>query len=63
MDRKTTSILSTAVGSQNTASEKVLFYVFHMAPEYICIATLTLTNVRKVFKTGIYGDLINKDPF
>ncbi|CAE6456927.1 unnamed protein product [Rhizoctonia solani] len=37
-------------------SDRVLFYIFHLAPEWICVSILLSTNVRARFGTGRWGD-------
>lgn len=39
-----------------SASDKTLFYVFHIVPEWIVCVMLCLINVRKEFLTGAFGD-------
>jgi len=52
----TTSLTSTAPGSQNTPGEKAAFYIFHIVPEWISLLTLLSFNVRDVFGTGMFSD-------
>ena len=47
----TTSLLSTAHGSQNSRSAKAFFYIFHIAPEYLSATILMALNARRVFAT------------
>ncbi|KAH7322287.1 hypothetical protein B0J17DRAFT_683535 [Rhizoctonia solani] len=35
---------------------RALFYIFHLAPEWICVSILLSTNVRERFGTGRWGD-------
>jgi hypothetical protein len=56
MSTTTTSLISTASGSQNTPAEKAAFYIFHILPEYISVLILLSCNVRDVFGTGMFGD-------
>ncbi|KAI0645175.1 hypothetical protein C8Q79DRAFT_970224 [Trametes meyenii] len=58
----TTSLLSTGPGSFSSAGAKTTFYVFHAAPEWIAAALMLSVNVRKVFKTGKYGDFTSDKP-
>ncbi|CAE6486512.1 unnamed protein product [Rhizoctonia solani] len=36
--------------------DRALFYIFHLAPEWICVSILLGTNVRARFETGRWGD-------
>lgn len=56
MHHWTTSLVSTAPGSQNTAGEKALFYVFQAAPEVLSAGILLVVDVKSVFGTGMWGD-------
>ncbi|KAH9889390.1 hypothetical protein C8Q73DRAFT_654324 [Cubamyces lactineus] len=58
----TTSLLSTAHGSQNTRAEKVAFWVLSAAPEWVAAALLVGINGRRMFRTGPYGDLNSNKP-
>ncbi|OSC96508.1 hypothetical protein PYCCODRAFT_1472566 [Trametes coccinea BRFM310] len=58
----TTSLLSTAPGSQNTAGAKAAWWVFHATPELIASALLLSVNLRQWFKTGPFGDLTSEKP-
>ncbi|KAI0326336.1 hypothetical protein GY45DRAFT_1329055 [Cubamyces sp. BRFM 1775] len=58
----TTSLLSTAHGSQNTRSEKVAFWVLSAAPEWVAAALLVSINGRRTFRTGLWGDLNSNKP-
>ena len=58
----TTSLLSTAHGSQNTRSEKVAFWVLSAAPEWVAAAMLVGINARRTFRTGLWGDLNSNKP-
>ncbi|OBZ66682.1 hypothetical protein A0H81_13116 [Grifola frondosa] len=49
---ETTALLSTAPGSLNGASSKATFYVFHMAPEWVCSVLLLSVNMRARFGPG-----------
>lgn len=57
----TTSLTSTAPGSQNTHGEKLAFYVLRAAPEALVSGILLGPDVRNIFGTGIKGDPFN-DP-
>lgn len=39
-----------------------MFYVLHVAPEFISAAILMSLNARRVFGTGPWGDRLGKDP-
>ena len=52
----TSSLTSTAPGSQNTAGAKAAFYVFQAAPEVLAAALLLVPDVREHFSTGMWGD-------
>lgn len=52
----TIALTSTAPGSQNTPTEKALFYVLQAVPEITCVGTLLSINMRSVFGTGMWGD-------
>jgi hypothetical protein len=56
MRTSTTSLISTAPGSQNTPGEKAAFYIFHILPEWVSVLLLLLCNVRDIFGTGMFGD-------
>jgi len=56
MKTMTTSLISTASGSQNTPAEKAAFYIFHIVPEWISVLILLSCNVRDIFGTGMFGD-------
>ncbi|KAJ8473866.1 hypothetical protein ONZ51_g7590 [Trametes cubensis] len=58
----TTSLLSTAPGSQNTTREKIAFWILHAAPEWISAAMLLGINCRRTFKTGFWGDRNSDKP-
>ncbi|KAI0685816.1 hypothetical protein C8T65DRAFT_747727 [Cerioporus squamosus] len=58
----TTSLLSDAPGSLNSAQSKVTFYIFHSAPELLAAAILISLDVRRVFNTGLWGDRRSRDP-
>ncbi|PIL33536.1 hypothetical protein GSI_04159 [Ganoderma sinense ZZ0214-1] len=62
ISHSTTSIFSTAPGSQNTPCNKAAFYVLHAAPEFVSTALLVSLNARRVFGTGPWGDLRPRDP-
>ncbi|EKM54303.1 uncharacterized protein PHACADRAFT_258079 [Phanerochaete carnosa HHB-10118-sp] len=49
MGNKTTSLISTAPGSDNTPAEKTAFYLFQVVPELITSATLLGINAKEVF--------------
>ncbi|KAH6897634.1 hypothetical protein BKA70DRAFT_1316116 [Coprinopsis sp. MPI-PUGE-AT-0042] len=60
--RKTTPALdSMDAESLNTTYSKVLFYVFHAAPEWLICALMLCVNVRKTFGTGPFGDFRSRD--
>lgn len=61
MRTTTTSMTSTAPGSQNTPAEKAAFYILHIVPEWISVLVLLLCNLRDVFGTGMFGDYRAKD--
>ena len=50
-----------APGSLNTQEEKILFYVFHAAPDYLAAAIMLAVNVRERFSTGLSGDRSKDD--
>ena len=52
----TTSLTSTAVGSQNTGGEKAAFYVLQALPEFVVSAALLSVNSKTLFHTGNWGD-------
>lgn len=56
MRTSTTSIFSTAPGSLNSSQAKVLFYVFHVGPEFLAAAILASIDARNLFATGKWGD-------
>ncbi|KAI8978284.1 hypothetical protein BD414DRAFT_422306 [Trametes punicea] len=58
----TTSLLSTAPGSQNTPGEKATFWVFHAAPEWLAATLIVSADARKTFKTGPFGDKNSNQP-
>ncbi|KAI0669624.1 hypothetical protein C8Q78DRAFT_189491 [Trametes maxima] len=58
----TTSLLSTGPGSFSSPGAKATFYVFHAAPEWIAAALVLSVNVRKVYKTGMFGDFTSDKP-
>jgi hypothetical protein len=62
MHNRTTSLVSTAPGSQNTAVSKATFYTLHLLPEWIASAMLVGVNIREVFNTGPFGDYMWRDP-
>ncbi|KAI0369014.1 hypothetical protein BV20DRAFT_980380 [Pilatotrama ljubarskyi] len=62
LHNSTTSLTSTAPGSQNTTHAKVLFYIFHIAPEWLSAALLLSVNVRRTYKTGMWGDMNSEKP-
>lgn len=53
---RTTSLTSTAPGSQNTHGEKTAFYVLRAAPGALICAIIMSLDVRNMFGTGIKGD-------
>ncbi|KAH6902478.1 hypothetical protein BKA70DRAFT_1229115 [Coprinopsis sp. MPI-PUGE-AT-0042] len=53
---KTAALGSMEPGSLNTVSSKILFYIFHAAPEWLVSAIVLSINVRKTFGTGPFGD-------
>ncbi|KAH6902476.1 hypothetical protein BKA70DRAFT_672663 [Coprinopsis sp. MPI-PUGE-AT-0042] len=53
---RTEALESMEPGSLNRTSEKVLFYIFHAAPEWLISAIVVSINVRKTFGTGPLGD-------
>jgi len=56
MYHRTSSITSTSPGSLNTPSEKTIFYIFHILPEWLSAVVLLAFNVREEFGTGPCGD-------
>ena len=58
----TDSLLSTADGAQNLPRDKALFYVFHVAPEWLVEALLLSGNARRTFRTGMWGDAAANKP-
>ncbi|KAF8644646.1 hypothetical protein AX16_008358 [Volvariella volvacea WC 439] len=56
MHNETTSLTSFAPGSQNQTRDKVLFYIFHIFPEWTVEAILWCTNMRQTYQTGYFGD-------
>lgn len=52
----TTSLTSTAPGSQNTSGEKLAFYICQATPEVICGGIVFMINARGMFGTGLWGD-------
>lgn len=52
----TTSLTSTAPGSLNTHTEKVVFYVLRAAPEVVAAGILLGLDIRNIFGTGLLGD-------
>ncbi|KAH6914502.1 hypothetical protein BKA70DRAFT_1261623 [Coprinopsis sp. MPI-PUGE-AT-0042] len=55
--RLSRSLDSMDAESLNTTYSKVLFYVFHAAPEWLIWCADAVVNVRKTFGTGPFGDL------
>ncbi|KAB5591785.1 hypothetical protein CTheo_4777 [Ceratobasidium theobromae] len=39
-----------------SSSARVVFYIIHLVPEWICVSVLLGTNVRTRFRTGRWGD-------
>ena len=58
----TTSLTSTAPGTLNSTLSKAGFYVFDVAPEFLAVAILMALNPRRVFATGMLGDVRISDP-
>ncbi|KAI0758499.1 hypothetical protein BD413DRAFT_488700 [Trametes elegans] len=58
----TTSLLSIAPGSQNRGVDKAFFYTFHIAPEWLAVALLLSVNIRRTFRTGMWGDFSSSKP-
>jgi hypothetical protein len=58
---RTEALDSTEPGSQNTRYSKVLFYIFHAAPEWLVSALVLSINMRKTFGTGPFGDWRSHD--
>ena len=52
MGFQTEDLLTLAPGSLNDSQSKATFYVFHVAPEWLAIATLLGVNVRERFVLG-----------
>ncbi|KAG9019006.1 hypothetical protein FRB90_007386 [Tulasnella sp. 427] len=42
--------------SLSSPISKACFYVFHIAPEFLVVVTLSVLDIRKAFNTGIHGD-------
>ncbi|CAL1707061.1 unnamed protein product [Somion occarium] len=62
MRSHTTSLTSLESGSLNSTSDKALFYIFQIAPEWITAATVLGINARERFKTGLWGEeFLTKD--
>ncbi|KAG8927656.1 hypothetical protein FRC02_007955 [Tulasnella sp. 418] len=40
----------------STTKSKILFYIFHLTPEWIACAIIIATNTRRKFGTGAWGD-------
>ncbi|OBZ69567.1 hypothetical protein A0H81_10265 [Grifola frondosa] len=57
----TTSLLSTAPGSLNSPGSKRTFYLFHVLPEFLTAAILLSVNVKRIFATGMFGDVAYRD--
>ncbi|KAH9834394.1 uncharacterized protein C8Q71DRAFT_859397 [Rhodofomes roseus] len=49
MDNHTTSLTAMGPGSLNGPTAKALFYIFHVAPEWLSVAMLLAVNVREVY--------------
>lgn len=56
---RTTSLSAPSVF--NTGGGKVIFYVFHILPEWLAILMLHAENIRKTFGTGLIGDWRRRD--
>jgi hypothetical protein len=61
MHNTTDSIQSMAPGSLNSHTDKALFYIFHVLPEWISMALLFVFNSRREFSTGMAGDWRSHD--
>jgi hypothetical protein len=61
MFHKSPSLDSTAPGTLNSPGAKASFYILHILPEWIAIAILLGFNTRKIFGTGMVGDLRGVD--
>ena len=48
----TDDLLSEGPGSLNSHQSKAVFYVFHIAPEWLAIALFLSVNVRRLFGRG-----------
>jgi hypothetical protein len=57
MFHRTTSLTSLAPGSLNSHGAKATFYVLHVLPEWLALATIFLFNIRQTFGTGVIGDV------
>ncbi|KAI0369013.1 hypothetical protein BV20DRAFT_1113892 [Pilatotrama ljubarskyi] len=57
----TTSLTSMAPGAQNARKDKIFFYLFHVAPEWLAVALLMTVNAREMFRTGLCGDIRMSD--
>ena len=50
------SLQSMGPESLNSSSDKTLFYIFHILPEWLSAALLFIPNARQTFSTGFVGD-------
>ena len=56
----TTDLTSEASGSLNGGKSHALFYVFHIVPEFVVVATILSLNVREMFGTGLWEGLLGR---
>ncbi|KAL0956338.1 hypothetical protein HGRIS_002487 [Hohenbuehelia grisea] len=61
MFNRSDSLVSTAPDALNSKSDKALFYLFHIAPEWLAIGLLFGYNVREICGTGPFGDWRHRD--
>lgn len=52
----TPKLFFTGPGSLNRPRDKVFFYLFHAAPEFLVTAVLICVDVKRMFGTGMWGD-------
>lgn len=55
------SLQSTGPGSLSSSTDKALFYVFHVLPEWLSTSLLLIFNTRRIFSTGFVGDWRYRD--
>jgi hypothetical protein len=61
MHNTITSLLTRGPGSLSDSSAKATFYVFHVLPELIASLLYFGLNIRKMFNTGLAGDVRFRD--